>query len=118
GRQFFGEMPALGADLRARRVRVHQDREAATGGPVDRPLRARRHPHRRVGQLCRLWQYLDIVEAEMRASKTESFLGPGLEDDLDGLAEARGTLLGGHAEGGEFDPRKAASGAPIDPPAG
>ena len=67
--------------------------------------------------LQRLGQHLDVVEAEMRALVREALLGPGLQDDLDGFAEALGALLGWHAEGIELRMGKAAAGTPVDPAA-
>src|SRR5204863_78590 len=60
--QLFEIVLPLAADIAVRRMRVHQDREAAPGRPVDRRFRGRRHPHRRVRLLQRLWQDLDAIE--------------------------------------------------------
>ncbi len=68
--------------------------------------------------LRRLWQYLDIVEMEMPTGKAQPLIGPGAQDDLDRLAKPRRALLGRHSKRRKFNPRKAASGAPIDPSAG
>jgi len=55
---------------------------------------------------------------EMLAGESELRLGPSFEHDLHRLMKARDALLRRHAKGGEFDPRKAAAGAPIDPATG
>src|SRR5271166_3483911 len=68
-------------------------------------------------QLRRLWQYLDVVEAEVLAGEVEPLVGPGPQDDLDGLAKARRALFRRDAKCGELDPGKAAPRTPIDPPA-
>src|SRR5438093_1532645 len=98
-------------------MRVHQDREAAARRPVDRSLRARRHPYRRMRLLIRLGQHLDIVKMKMLTGEAELLVGPGLEHYFDSLAEARSALLGRHPKGGELDARKATPRAPIDPAA-
>src|SRR6516162_9731119 len=54
----------------------------------------------------------------MLAGKVEPLVGPRPQYDLDRLAEPRRAFLRRHAKGGEFDARKAAAGAPIDPAAG
>src|SRR5580692_6518683 len=89
GGQFVGVVKPLGADLRARRVRVHQDRKAAACRPVDRPLRTRRHPYRRMRLLHWFGQYLDILKMEMLAGESELRLGPSFEHDLHRLMKAR-----------------------------
>src|SRR5262249_21192182 len=69
-------------------------------------------------QLRRLWQYFDILEAEVLAGEVKAFVGPGAQHDFHGLAKPRCAFFGRHPKRGEFDTREAAPGAPIDPTAG
>src|SRR6516165_1749149 len=50
----------------------------------------------------------------MLAGEVKFLVGPGAQDDLDGLAEARRTFLGRHPKSGELDPCEAAARAPVD----
>ena len=99
-------------------VRVHEDRVALLGGPVDGVGASGGDPEGRRGLLVRLGQDLDFVEVEVVAVPGDSVLPPGLDDDLDGLSEAGIGLFEFDAENAELGAVEAASGAPVNASAG
>ena len=67
--------------------------------------------------LVRFGQDLDVLERPVVAAVGDPFARPGLQHDLDVLAEARIALLGGHVERGVLGAVEAAADPPVDPAA-
>ena len=105
-------------DVGMGRMRIHQDREAAAGRPLDRTERTCGDPGRRVGLLSWLRKDFDVLIAVELAFECEALVRPGRQYDFDGFAEARGTLVRRHTEDRHLRRIEAPSSAPVDPTVG
>ena len=105
---------ALVAELCVSGVGIHEDRVSLSRGPVDRVGSAGGDPEGRRRLLIRLGQDFDLVEIVVVAVPGDSLLAPGLDHNLDRLAEARVGLLELDAEGAELGAIETASGTPVD----